>query len=65
MPKLKTKKSVAKRIKITKKGKALRYQAGKRHLLSGKKSKRKRMLRRAAAVDKTEMKAIRLALPYA
>ena len=41
---IKTKKSVAKRFKITAGGKVLTRHAGKRHLLSGKSAKRRRAL---------------------
>lgn len=64
MPKLKTRKSVAKRVKITKKKKALRSKAGRRHLLSCKAKKRKRKLRRKTKVSKGDMKALKKALPY-
>jgi len=64
MPKLKTRKSVAKRVKITKKKKALRSKAGRRHLLSGKTTKRKRGLRRKTTVAKVDLKALKRALPY-
>ncbi|KPK42015.1 MAG: 50S ribosomal protein L35 [Omnitrophica WOR_2 bacterium SM23_29] len=64
MPKLKTRKSVAKRFKLTKKGKILRRKAFKSHLLSKKSSRRKRSLRRPGLVDKTEYKKIRRLLPY-
>lgn len=64
MPKLKTKKALAKRIKVTKKGKLLRAQAGRRHLLSGKTKKRKRGLKRKDKVSGGEQKMIRRALPY-
>jgi large subunit ribosomal protein L35 len=46
MPKQKTNKSVKKRMKITASGKVKRNQCNKRHLLSGRTSKRKRQLRR-------------------
>lgn len=46
MPKQKTNKSVKKRFRVTGTGKILRNKAGKRHLLSGRTSKRKRQLRR-------------------
>jgi large subunit ribosomal protein L35 len=65
MPKLKTKKSVAKRFRITKKGKAVYSKAGRRHLLSGRSEKRKRNLRKKGTIDKVEFKMIRAALPYA
>ena len=64
MPKLKTKKALKKRIKITKKKKALRSKAGRRHLLSSKTTKRKRNLRKKSVVSKTEKKMIKEALPY-
>ncbi len=64
MPKLKTRKSLSKRVKITKKKKALRSKAGKRHLLSSKTTKRKRNLRRKAVVSDAEKKLIKKALPY-
>ena len=42
---MKTKKSVAKRVKVTGTGKLMRYKAGRRHLLVRKNSKRRRQLR--------------------
>ena len=42
----KTNKSVKKRFRVTGTGKVKRNQCGKRHLLSGRTSKRKRQLRR-------------------
>ena len=64
MLKLKTKKAVAKRVKVIKKKKALRNKAGRRHLLSGKIRKRKRNLKRKALVSQAEMKFLKRALPY-
>ena len=64
MPKLKTSKSVKKRIRFTKSGKIKHFKAGRRHLLGGKRSKRKRLLGRAAYVSKADESAIRLLLPY-
>lgn len=46
MPKFKTNKSVAKRIRITKNGKIIRNKPGRRHLLSCKDSKTRRNLRK-------------------
>lgn len=63
--KLKTKKALAKRIKVTKRGKLLRKKAGKSHLLSGKARKRKRKLRKTALVSKAHIKTIKASLPYA
>ena len=62
--KLKTKKSLAKRIKITKRGKLLRRRAGKSHLLSGKTRKRKRALSRPALVGSSFLKKLKAGLPY-
>lgn len=64
MPKQKTRKSVAKRIKRTATGKYLRKCAGKRHLNSTKNAKRRRRLRGTNLVDSTDMARVRRALPY-
>ncbi|PYK86880.1 MAG: 50S ribosomal protein L35 [Verrucomicrobia bacterium] len=55
----KTKKAVAKRFKITARGKVLRAQSSRRHLLSAKNAKRKRQLSKAAQVDKTDVARIK------
>lgn len=52
MPKKKTKKAVAKRIKKTGKGKLRRKKANTNHLKTKKSSKRKRKLRKDTEVDK-------------
>ncbi len=65
MPKLKTKKGVKKRFKLTKTGKVKRQKSGKRHILTKKSRKRKRSLRKATTVDKTFQKKVRALLPYA
>ncbi len=64
MPKLKTKKALAKRVKVTKKKKMTRGKAGTGHLLGTKTRKRKRTLRKGAAVSSAEEKKIKKALPY-
>jgi large subunit ribosomal protein L35 len=65
MPTLKTRKGVAKRFKLTKKKKIRYLPCGKGHLLSGKKSKRIRGLRRPKIVEgKKDIKYIRRMLPY-
>lgn len=51
---VKTKKSVAKRFKITATGKVLRTKAGRRHLMQTKNPKRRRGLRAASLVDETD-----------
>ncbi len=59
MPKIKTKKSILKRFKITKKGKVLRRQGFKRHLNVKKSAKKKRNLSRMVEVNKTHAKKIK------
>lgn len=44
MPKMKTKKAVSARFKVTASGKLKHAQPGKRHLMNGKAPKRKRQL---------------------
>lgn len=61
---LKTNRSAAKRFKRTASGKFKRTRAYKGHLLTKKSRKRKRALRKAALVDKTEVAKIRRMLPY-
>jgi large subunit ribosomal protein L35 len=48
MPKLKTRKSISKRMKITKTGKVLRHRPGARHYKAGKSASRRRQLRGTA-----------------
>ncbi len=65
MPKLKTKKGVAKRFRLTKRGK-IKYRAGgKGHLLTNKKTARVRKLRKAKVLDdKKKEKYLKRMLPY-
>jgi len=62
MPKMKTRKSVAKRFKVTAKGKIKRPSASRGHLLSAKTRKRKRHLRRGGLVSDADTKRILTAL---
>ena len=64
MPKMKTKKGAAKRFKVRGSGSIKRSSAYMRHILTKKTTKRKRQLRRASAVDRTNQRAIRAMLPY-
>lgn len=65
MPKLKTKKGVAKRFSLTKKRKIKYSHCGKSHLLSGKEPERLRRLRRAGTIEsKKDRKYIKRMLPY-
>lgn len=56
MPKMKTKKAVAARFKLTGTGKLKRGRPGKRHILTKKTSKRKRQLRKAGLVSEGQLK---------
>lgn len=65
MPKLKTRKGVAKRLGLTKKGKIKYKPGGKSHLLSSKKRARIRKLRRSKTVQgKSYLKYVKRMLPY-
>ena len=59
MPKMKTKKSAAKRFKLTGTGKVKRYRAFATHLLKNKSPKRKRAFRQSVIVDKADEKNIK------
>ena len=59
----KTKKSAAKRFKITATGKIMRRKPGLRHLASSKSSKRKRKLGKATTVHETMEARIKECLP--
>ncbi len=61
---IKTRKAVAKRFKITGTGKVMRSHAGKRHLLQGKKPKRRRALGTSSLVDATDVYRIKQNLPF-
>ena len=59
MPKLKTRKSITKRFKITKKGKILRRPTGQDHLRAKKKGKKIRQGRKMIKLSKVETKRIK------
>jgi len=61
---IKTKKSVAKRFKLTASGKVLRSSAGRRHLAQSKNPKRRRSLRGLTGVDATDTYRITQNLPF-
>jgi large subunit ribosomal protein L35 len=65
MPKLKTKKSAAKRFRIQKGGGIKRSRAFLRHILTKKSTKRKRHLRGTTNVHDADKRAIRAMLPNA
>ena len=61
---IKTKKSAAKRFKITATGKVLRHRAGRRHLAQTKNAKRLRRLGKSATVDATDVYRITQSMPF-
>ncbi len=60
MPKQKTHKGLAKRFKITAKGKIKRRRAGGGHLMSGKNSKRRRRVTGSATMTGKKAKVARI-----
>jgi len=64
MPKMKTKRSSAKRFKVTATGKIVRHRAYHSHILTKKTTKQKRRLRQATLVDASNVKGIKRCLPY-
>lgn len=60
MPKMKTKKAVAAKFKVTGTGKLIRRQAGKRHILTKKTAKRKRQLGKPALVSDAHLETYKL-----
>jgi large subunit ribosomal protein L35 len=60
MPKMKTKRGLAKRVKVTGTGKLKRGRAYTSHLAPRKSQKQKRQLRKAALVSKSDYKRIKL-----
>lgn len=56
MPKMKTKKAVAARFKVTATGELKRARPGKRHILTKKTPKRKRQLSKPGLVDAGQLK---------
>lgn len=56
MPKMKTRKAVACRFRVTATGKLKASKPGKRHLLTHKTAKRKRQLRQPGLLDKGHLK---------
>ena len=64
MPKLKTNRAAAKRFKKTASGLLKRNKAYKSHILTKKSTKRKRNLRKATVTDATNVKYMKMVLPY-
>ncbi len=64
MPKIKTHRGLAKRVKVTAKGKIKRGKAFHSHLLSAKTPKQKRRLSKTDTVHSNDAKRIKALLPY-
>ena len=65
MPKMKTRKSAAKRYRVTGTGKVKFKKQGLRHILTKKTTKRKRRLRHSAVLSDPETRRVKRMLPYA
>jgi large subunit ribosomal protein L35 len=64
MPKMKTHRGAAKRVKVTGTGKLKRMRSNKSHILNKKTTKRKRRLRQPSLVSKADEKKLNKILPY-
>lgn len=64
MPKMKTKRAAAKRLKKTGSGKLQRRSGWKSHLLEAKQPKRRRRLRKAKLIHKADEPRLRVLVPY-
>lgn len=62
MPKMKTRKGMAKRIRVTRTGKLMRAGSWRNHMLEPKSSKRKRNFRMDHEVSHADAKQVRRAL---
>ena len=65
MPKMKTKRSAAKRFKVRGSGSIKRAHAFKRHILTKRTTKNKRQLRGITGVNSSDQASVRAMLPYA
>jgi len=64
MPKMKTKRAAAKRLKRTASGKLKRRSGWRRHKLEGKTPKRKRQLRQARVITPADQPRLDVLVPY-
>lgn len=65
MPKMKTKRAAAKRLRVTGSGKIRRGSARLNHMMRGKPARRLRKLRKNDIVDAADQKRFKRLLPYA
>jgi large subunit ribosomal protein L35 len=64
MPKMKTKRAAAKRLRKTASGRLKRTRAWKRHKLESKEPKRRHRLRKPLLVDKVDEPRLKRLVPY-
>ena len=64
MPKMKTKRGAAKRLKKSASGKLVRAGGWKQHKLEGKRPKRRRHLRAAKLIAKADEHRLKVLVPY-
>jgi large subunit ribosomal protein L35 len=64
MPKIKTNRGAAKRFNVTGTGKVVYSRSNASHLLTKKRRKRKRMLRRSGLIDKSNEVMVKRLIPY-
>lgn len=64
MPKMKTKRAAAKRLRVTGSGLVVRPKAGRRHILETKSPKQKRNMRKTAVLSPSDQKVARQLIPY-
>jgi len=64
MPKMKTKRGAAKRLKKTASGKLMRAGGWKQHKLETKQPRRRRHLREPKLIDKADEKRLKVLVPY-
>ena len=64
MPKLKTKKAMQKRYRITKTGKVMGNRTKRRHMMTDRSPKKKRQSRGKLRIEKMHVAAIKMNMPY-
>ncbi|MDP2625486.1 MAG: 50S ribosomal protein L35 [Candidatus Rokubacteria bacterium] len=64
MPKMKTKRAAAKRLKVTASGKLKRHSGWKSHLLEAKSPRRRRRLRKASLISAADQPRLKKLVPY-
>ena len=64
MPKMKTNRCAAKRLRVTGTGRIRRGKAGKQHLMRGKRGSRLRRVEKNDLVDKADEKRMARLIPY-